>query len=177
MRKIFLIAIMLLSFTIAFSQHLTYSTFMKVVKCEGVSELNEILDSYGYNYGGINVVNKGATNEKKCIYWVKNCVHNNGMISFDPGAFRSWFLYVIKPNMDNDSWFEYSFHTKKAYKTFISTAKQNGFKLINDGAETDVLYSNYVRNNKTKKIKEYLRFYEYSEPKYMVMYWAENLDN
>ncbi len=175
MKKILLSILMLLTCSFCFAQHLTYSTFMKVIRIEGkISSLNDVMDSYGYDYGGIYVYDKETQNEKQCIYWVKNCHlrQYDGKIEWETGIDRSWLtLHVTKDSY----WYSYEFHKKSAYKTFISTAKQNGFKFKRDGVESSYIYSIYERTNKAKRFKEYMKFVENTSSEYYIVYWTENI--
>ena len=177
MKKILLIVIMLLTSLISFSQHLTYSTFMKVIKIGNVSSLNDLMDSYGYNYGGIYVHNKGSQDAKQSVFWLKNC-HldlSTGDIEWKNGADRSYLALEYMPGETVKSWYRYTFHSKTAYKTFINVAKQNGFKFKRDSVDKTYIYSIYERPNKAKQYIEYLEFDEFTDQRYCVSYWTENL--
>ena len=167
---------MLLTCSFCFAQHLTYSTFMKVVNIEnGISSMNDVMDTYGYNYGGIYEYNKGNQDEKRVIYWVKNChlLQYNGNIEWETGVDRSWLgLHQTK----EDYWYSYTFHSKSAYKSFISTAKQNGFKFKRDGADKTCIYCIFERTKQAKNYKEYMKFNEYTSSEYTVIYWKEKIE-
>ncbi len=169
---------MLLTCFVVFSQHLTYSTFMKAVKIEtGVSDLNDLMDTFGYNYGGIYVYDKGTQDEIQTAYWVKNChlVQSNGDIEWTTGIDRSYLALEYKPEAVVNYWFRYSFHNKSAYKTFINTAKQNGFKFRRDGVDKTFIFTIYERQKKANNYKEYMKFIEYTDLRYSVTYWKEVL--
>ena len=80
-----------------FAQHLTYSTFMKVIKkTERVSEFNDAIGAYGYNYGGSYISDKGNENETQYTFWLKNCHHieSTSRVEWERGIDRSFLVLV-----------------------------------------------------------------------------------
>ena len=173
MKRIILASMLLLICSIVNAQHLTYTSFMKVVKYESITDLNNIMGSYVYSYGGISYYFKGTQDERQLIYWVKNCrlVPESNEISWETGKDHSCLYISPRPGTSVELWYVYSFPNKSSYKAFIKTAKQNGFVFSKDGVNDDYLYSEYERRNNKKHYTEHMQFVEYANPQYEVIYW------
>lgn len=172
MKKFFFATVLLFICSIASAQHLTYSAFMKIVKCQGVTDLNEALDARGYNYGGTYEKTTEGITEKR-VFWCKNCTLDNqtGVVSWDTND-RSWITLIC--SSDSSSWYVYFFNSKNAFKTFQTTAKQNGFKFLSEDVQRDAICSVYSRNKNNGQ--EYMRFTESTSKTYSVGYWFNQND-
>lgn len=172
MNRFFILIFFALSFSVNSSaQHLTYSTFMKIVKTHKISSIAESLSNMGYVYAG----SRSLTNYKE-IAWVNNCTDysfnydNSFNWEWETGAIYSVLIaYQYKEPKDYRE-FEYYFSSKDKYNSFISGAKKDGFKYYGDSIDNDNIISQFGRVKKDNNAIELMWFSNRKGGRYFINY-------
>ena len=131
MRRQFLTILCTISIVACYSQHLTYSTFMKVANMEKFSDVSKTLRGYGYIFQGSNKdYSENDSTNVSTAAWSKNCSFdiNTGQYRFNIGenfSIYKCFSYELFPWQ---IYCEYTISSESDYNLFIKTAQQNGFK-------------------------------------------------
>lgn len=166
MKRSIVITLLLVSFSIGFGQHLTYSSFIKMTKIQEWGQLSDALGEYGYEFLGSDKNSNGGIEARQAV-WGKNCKYDfsSGRYSFKRGVEYSSFVVM---DYGEDKSYSYYFPNKSAYKTFITTAKKNGFKFLNENLSDNYIITFYQRYNKQNSCTEKLVVMETSDGSYQV---------
>lgn len=173
MNRFFILIFFALSLSVNSSaQHLTYSTFMKIVKTRKLSTLTESLSNMGYVYAG----SRSFTNYIK-IAWTNNCTDysfnydNSFHYEWNTGSLCSVLIaYQYKEPKDYME-FEYYFSSKKIFNYFISGAKNDGFSYYGDSIDNDNIISQYIRVRKDNNTIELIWFSNRKGGDYFIKYF------
>lgn len=152
------------------AQHITYADFMKLVKIEQWSAINDAIYPKGYRFAGSKTYYEKTDSAYFEAVWCKNCTYNfyNKRIEWDNNVQRSFLSINISKSVE----YQYIFTGKQAFSTFMSTAKANRFKYLKEGMFPNCISIWYKRTNTQKDYDELMRFNEYTD-KFEVYYWKE----
>ena len=146
----------------AFSQHLTYSEFMRITKINGWSKLENALSAKGYKYAGSK-----DNSTIRIAYWTRNCIdcelHYDGSFNWNTENGKSYSVLKINDHKDNNGninrYFEYIFPYRTTYNTFLTAAKNNGYEFVRDDISDEYISASYIKPSSDFKIFELLIFY------------------
>ncbi len=171
MRRLFLLIFITMMTISINAQHITYADFMKIVKIEQWSSLNDVLTAKGYKFAGSRNKYENTDSAYTKAVWCKNCTYDfySGDYTWDTGVSRS-LLFVYRYSTRTN--FEIIFTGKQAYDTFLNTAKANGFKYNNEQISSDCISIWYLRYNKQKNKAEVMKFNQFTDA-YDVIYYGE----
>lgn len=173
MNRFFILIFFALSLSVNSSaQHLTYSTFMKIVKTRKLSTLTESLSNMGYVYAG----SRSFTNYKT-IAWTNNCTDysfiydNTFHWEWKPSTMYSVLIANQYTEPEDYMEFDYYFSSKKIYNSFISGAKNDGFSYYGDSIDNDNIISQFGRVRKEKNAIELIWFSNMKGGDYFIKYF------
>ena len=171
MKRIILYLAISLFVVPAKAQHITYADFMKLVKIEQWSELNNTVNAKGYKFAGSQKYNENTDSAFLKAVWCKNCTYNfiTERYTWNNGVLP---CLLIVYNYKANTQYNVILTGKPAFTTFVNTAKANGFKFIGDGMFSDCISVWYKRINNQKNYEEWFRFNEMTD-KYELYYWIE----
>ena len=170
MKKIIIYIVISFIVISAKAQHITYADFMKLVKIEQWSAINDAIYPKGYRFAGSKTYYEKTDSAYFEAVWCKNCTYDFYSKSFnwENNVQRSLLCITIRKSVE----FQYIFTGKQAFSTFMNTAKANGFKYSSEGIYSKYISVWYKRSNKQKNYDEWMLFNEYTD-KFEVFYWKK----
>lgn len=169
-RVLFLIFVTLITMSIK-AQHIAYADFMKLVKIEKWSEMNNALTTKGYKFAGSRNVENTDRPRFQAI-WCRNCTYNlsTNEVRWETNVSHSIFF----ANRYSDrSEYVLGFSGKQAFDTFLKTAKANGFKYKNEEIFPECIAVWYTRINKKTKKTEVMKLNQFTDSSYELLYYIE----
>ena len=67
MKRSIVITLLLVSFSLGFGQHLTYSSFIKMTKIQEWGQLSDALGEYGYEFLGSDKNSNGGIEARQAV--------------------------------------------------------------------------------------------------------------
>ena len=161
MKKIIIYIVISFIVISAKAQHITYADFMKLVKIEQWSAINDAIYPKGYRFAGSKTYYEKTDSAYFEAVWCKNCTYDFYSKSFnwENNVQRSLLCITIRKSVE----FQYIFTGKQAFSTFMNTAKANGFKYSSEGIYSKYISVWYKRSNKQKNYDEWMLFNEYTD--------------
>lgn len=166
MKRSIVITLLLVSFSIGFGQHLTYSSFIKMTKIQEWGQFSDALGEYGYVYSGSKQDTIAGIVSRRAV-WVKNCQYDFSTNNFTYNVGVDFSKFEVTDDGENKL-YGYLFPNKSSYKTFIAIALKNGFKFSTDYLTDNYITTIYQRYDKQSGLKEILIVTETDDGSYSV---------
>lgn len=174
MKRSIVITLLLVSFSIGFGQHLTYSSFIKMTKIQEWGQLSDALGEYGYVYSGSKQDTITGIVSRRAV-WVKNCQYDFSKNKYTYNVGVDFSKFEVTDNGENNKTYSYLFPNKSSYKTFISTAQKNGFIFVDDILTDYFITTTYRRDNKQSGLREIMIVSEANDGSHTVHYYWNKL--
>lgn len=172
MRRLFITIVFSFMLCYAYSQHLTYSTFMELSNTASVSRISSILRGYGYEYSdSFKWYSEADSTDITTVLWTNNCSFDikTGRYTLNNNEICSAYRHHSEERCPWVINCDYMITSSVDFESFKKNAEEDGFCYFDDVIGENRIGMVFYRVDKEEELIERLTFTEYSKMPYFLI--------